>query len=73
MSADREIARSAKIAKIAETENQKPLKHGGAEEAEEIGIAEIAVIGRNATPAGQERPDLVAPVIAVIGKAKPYH
>jgi len=33
-------------------------------------IAEIAVIARNPTPAGQEQPDLGTPVIAVIGKAK---
>jgi hypothetical protein len=32
-------------------------------------IAVIAVIARNPTPAGQERPDLGTPVIAVIGKA----
>jgi len=34
--------------------------------ADQEGIAVIAVIARNPTPAGQERPDLGAPVIAVI-------
>jgi hypothetical protein len=37
-----------------------------------VGFAGIADIARNPTPAGQERPDLGTPGIAVIGKAKPY-
>src|SRR5580765_6078654 len=79
------IAVIADIAVIAR--NRKPsLNHKGHEGTQRkrakptpiwdgrggVGVPERAY-RRNPTPAGQKQPDLGTPVIAVIGKAKPYH